>query len=125
MAHLMKEFQAWMEKPEKESDRHHEQTRSTQMTFFNQVKALSNVIEDMGNPFIDESGDLVLDTRDLADPSVVNTCQTRDGNLDEFFAHENQVCQRSLSKYGQTATRNQIRHCELPRKACSHTNTNG
>ena len=68
-------FQASMEKPEKESDhRHHEQTKSTQMTFLNQVKPLSNVIEDMGNPFIDESDDLlVLDTRDLADPSVVNT----------------------------------------------------
>ena len=43
------------------------------MTFLNQVKTLSNVIEEMGNPFIDESDDLVLDSRDLADPSVVNT----------------------------------------------------
>ena len=172
MAHLIEEFQVSMEKPEKESDhRHHEQTKSMQMTFFNQVKALSNVIEDMGNPFIDESDDLlVLDTRDLADPSVVNTmrnlkktgqeqydtfvterlvtqtrpvndpikrnnfplfsrppireksrakhqlsslksdcslfsslyisCQTRDGNLEEFFAHENQACPPSLSNMG-------------------------
>ena len=74
MARQIEEFQASLEKPQKKSDRqHHEQTQSTQMAFFNQVKALRNVIEEMGNPFIDESNDLlVLDTRDLTDPSVVN-----------------------------------------------------
>ncbi|KAG7157232.1 hypothetical protein Hamer_G023013, partial [Homarus americanus] len=36
------------------------------MTFFTHVKALSNVIEEMRNPFI-------LDTRDLTDPTVVDT----------------------------------------------------
>ena len=31
-------------------------------------------IEDLGNPFVEESGDpLVLDTRDIADPAVVTT----------------------------------------------------
>ena len=125
----------------------------------------------MGNPFIDESNDLlVLDTRDLADPAVINarcniektgrqqydmfvderlvnrvrsvndpikrnnfplfsrqavrnksltkhqlssiksdcslfsslfiSCQTRQGDLDEFFAHENQACPPSLSNMG-------------------------
>ena len=74
MARLVEEFQASIEKPETKSDvRHHEQTKSTQMTFFNQVKALCNVIEDMGNPFIDDSNYLfVLDTGDLADPAVIN-----------------------------------------------------
>ena len=47
------------------------------MSFFNQVKELSLVIDELGNPFIDESNDLlVLDTRDLADPSVVNTMRS-------------------------------------------------
>ena len=75
MARLIEEFQASIEKPETKSDvRHHEQTKSTQMIFFNQVKALCNVIENMGNPFIDDSNDLfVLDTRELADPAVINT----------------------------------------------------
>ena len=172
MARLISEFQASMEKPEKKSNhKHHEQTQSIQMEFFNQVKALSNVIEEMGNPFIDESNDLlVLDTRDIVDPSVTNTmrnlqktgldqyvtfvnerlvtqatpvndpikrnkfplfsrspvqeksrakhqlsslksdcslfsslyisCQTREGDLDEFFAHENQACPPSLSNMG-------------------------
>lgn len=172
MARLIEEFQASMERPEKGPDlRHHEQTRSTQMTFFNQLKALSSVIEEMGNPFTEESSDLlVLDTRDIADPAVSDamrklektgqeqydtfvterlvaqerpvqdpikrnnfplfsrppardksraklllssvksdcslfsslyiSCQRRDGDLDEFFAHENQACPPSLSNMG-------------------------
>ena len=61
-----------------ESDlRHHEQTKSMQLSFFNQVKVLSNVIEDIANPlFIDDSNDiLVLDIRDLAD-TVRNLVKT-------------------------------------------------
>ena len=172
MAHLIEEFQASLEKPQKKSDQqHHEQTKSTQMAFFNQVKDLRNVIEEMGNPFIDVSNDLlVLDNRYVVDPSVVNamrnlkktgqeqydklvterlvtqtspvndpikrnnfplfsrppfreksrakhqlsylksdcslfsslyiSCQTCDGNLDDFFAHENQACPPSLSNMG-------------------------
>ena len=54
-----------MEKPEKNLNRkHHKQTQSIQIAFFNQVKALRNVTEEIGNPFIYESNDLlVLDTR--------------------------------------------------------------
>ena len=45
-----------------------------QKTFFSQVKALSSMIEDMRNPFTDESKDLLIrDTRDIhvVDSSVV------------------------------------------------------
>ena len=42
--------------------------------FASEVQALVEVIEDIGNPFMEESGDLlVLDTRDTADPAVVTT----------------------------------------------------
>ena len=129
------------------------------------------VIEDLGNPSMEESGDiLVLDTRDIADPAVVTTvrgiekkghdqydsfvtdrlvertppvsdtisknsmplfnrtfkgtpskatqmitslksdcalfsrlyiaCQTRDGDLDNFFKHENHAYPPSLSQLG-------------------------
>ena len=37
--------------------------------------SLISVIDDMENPFTDESGDLVLDTKDLADASVVKTVE--------------------------------------------------
>ena len=40
------------------------------------MKSLISVTDDMGNPFTDESGDLlVLDTKDLADASVFTTVE--------------------------------------------------
>ena len=54
--------------------KHHEHTESAQVTFAKEVRALVRVMEDMGNPFTEDSGDLlVLDTRDIADPAVVET----------------------------------------------------
>ncbi|KAJ8405691.1 hypothetical protein AAFF_G00316710 [Aldrovandia affinis] len=151
--------------------KHHEQTRHTQVAFARDVRALTRVMGEMGNPFCEDSKDLlVLDSRDLADPAVINTLhqieklgqeqydmfvnerlvhqtkpitdpikrnnlhifsrppvreksrtqfqvlslkndcslfsrlfiasQTRDGDLDEFFAHENQACPPALSQMG-------------------------
>ncbi|XP_076078833.1 uncharacterized protein LOC143048849 [Mytilus galloprovincialis] len=54
--------------------RHHEQVESKQKAFVKQVIALTATIEEMGNPFLEESEDLlVLDTRDIVDPKVANT----------------------------------------------------
>ncbi|CAG2228323.1 unnamed protein product [Mytilus edulis] len=54
--------------------RHHEQVESKQKAFEKQVIALTATIEEMGNPFLEESEDLlVLDTRDIVDPKVANT----------------------------------------------------
>lgn len=50
---------------------HHEQMTGVQATFQKQVKTLYTTIEDMGNPFLEESEDLlVLDTRDIMNSSV-------------------------------------------------------
>ena len=58
----------------RDNGRHHEHTMAVQVTFASDVQALVEVIEDLGNPFKEESGDLlVLDTRDIADPAVVTT----------------------------------------------------
>ena len=155
----------------RDNGRRHEHTMAVQVTFASDVQALVEVIEDLGNPFMEESGDLlVLDTRDIADPAVVATvrgieknghdqydsfatdrlveptspvsdtiskntmplfnrsskrtsskatqmitslksdcalfsrvyiaCQTRDGDLDNFFKHENQAYPASLSQLG-------------------------
>ena len=57
-------------KDAKKSNRHHEQTETVQRAFFEKVKQLTMVMEEMGNPFEEESGDLLtLDTKDIADPS--------------------------------------------------------
>ena len=41
------------------------------------MNAVCTIIEEMGNPFADQTGDLfVLDTRDIADSKVVETVRT-------------------------------------------------
>ena len=62
---------------EQEDLRHHEQMKGVQNTFRKQVNAVCCTIEEMGNPFADQTGDLfVLDTRDIADSKVVETVRT-------------------------------------------------
>ena len=47
---------------------------SAQVKFATEVGALVQVLEDMGNPLMEESEDLlVLDSRDVADPAIVQT----------------------------------------------------
>lgn len=160
------------ENKSKDSDlRHHEEVYSAQKSFQNQVKALVEAIESMGNPFAEASSDmLVLDTKEIACGKVIETvktiekvgqeqldsfveerlvkrnkavtdtikrnnlplfsnprksptkekqdivslkqncslfsqlyisCQVRQGNIDEFFSHENQVYPPSISKFGE------------------------
>ena len=51
--------------------------KGVQNTFRNQVNAVCSIIEEMGNPFADQTGDLfVLDTRDIAASKVVETVST-------------------------------------------------
>jgi len=75
IARLIAEFEAAMEEGNAKAPdlRHHEQVKSIQSTFEKQVLALVTVIETMGNPFIEDSPDLlVLDTRDIVDQRVVD-----------------------------------------------------
>ena len=51
---------------------HHEENRSLQMTFFKDVKSLVAAMEGLGNPFMEESKELlVLDTKDIACPEAL------------------------------------------------------
>ena len=57
--------------------RHHEQTKGNQVIFVKHVKGLVEVMEGIGNPFMEESKDLLrLDSRDIIDP-VVDVVFTR------------------------------------------------
>ena len=175
LVRITAEFEASIDKFNEQSlevlSCHRDQTKSTQVTFAQHVKSLVEVIEEMGNPFLEESKDLLkLDTRDIMDIAVVNSifqaektgieqyqaftadrlqtritslsepirknklplfsrplprtksksslqvstlksdvslfsrlfiaCQSRDGDLDEFFRHENQQFPPSLSNFG-------------------------
>ena len=55
------------EEARKETDFcHHDKCNSVQITLFDQVNALTSVIEEMENPFTEKSNELlVLDTRDI------------------------------------------------------------
>ncbi|KAK3716735.1 hypothetical protein QZH41_006309 [Actinostola sp. cb2023] len=103
-----------------ENREHHEQGLSTQKNFKTNVKSLVSTIADFGNPFLYDCPELVvLDTRNCTDESVVKTVrnveelgsrqyksrlyigsQQRDGDLNEFFSHENQPYPPSLSDFG-------------------------
>ena len=178
MARVIGEFETSTERRKKTDTRHHEQTRHAQMAFGRDVKALTGALEDLGNPFCENSSDLlVLDTRDLADTAVIDTLkqieklgqdqydayvserlvnqtkpitdpikrnnlplfsrppvreksrsqhqlsslkndcslfsrlyiasQIRDGDLEEFFEHENQACPPALSQMGKLRTGSQ------------------
>ena len=49
------------------------------MTFGRDITSLTDAIEDMGNPFAENSKDLlVLDSRDLADPAVIDMLRASD-----------------------------------------------
>ena len=51
---------------------HHDQTASVQNAFRKDVCSLVNVMEELGNPFEEESEDrLVLDSKEISDPSAV------------------------------------------------------
>jgi len=65
------------EQEQQEDLRHHEQIKGVQNTFWNQVNAVCSTIEEIGNPFADQTRDLlVLDTRDIADSKVIETLRT-------------------------------------------------
>ena len=68
MARLVSEFEASMTtEVEFQGADHHEVQRSFQVSFFKDVKSLVTTIEDFGNPFLEESEDLiVLDTKEIA-----------------------------------------------------------
>ena len=58
----------------REDTRHHDQTPSVQTSFTKDVRAIVSVIQELGNPFEEESMDLiVLDTKEIAGPAAVDT----------------------------------------------------
>jgi len=171
VARMVTEFESLQSCNQTTHHQHHEQHPGVQTSFMKVVKSLVAVIEEMGNPFLEQSQDLlVLDTRDILDPSVGESvrkaeklgtkqyqsfveerlvkcgvpitdvipknklvlishspskpllkqkmlhtalkndcnlfsriyvsCQTRSGDLDTFFMHENQASSPSLSMGG-------------------------
>ena len=73
MARIIEEFQAATDKVGTASDtRHHEESNPVQVSFAQDVQSVTDIIEQMGNPFTENSSDLIiLDTRDIAGPAII------------------------------------------------------
>ena len=57
----------------KENSKHHVDHRTFQASFFRDVKSLAAAVEDLGNSFLDETGDLfTLYTKVIAEESAVS-----------------------------------------------------
>ena len=76
MARLIGEFEVATKSLVDEDYRHHKQRKNIQLSFAKDVKALSEAMEEMGNPFLENCSDLlVLDSRNIADTAVASTVQ--------------------------------------------------
>ena len=74
VARVLKEFEATFEPQKPNNQEHHEQTPSTQKTFFKDVKSLITAMEEYGNPFLEKSKDLIaLETKDLMAEAVIKS----------------------------------------------------
>ena len=71
---IIGEFEDQLVVEETSRTQHHEQQKAAQTTFREQVAALVSCVEELGNPFLEESHDLLsLVTKDIADPAVLKT----------------------------------------------------
>ena len=68
------------------SSKHHEQTLSAQRSFLEKAVALHTVLKEMGNPFQEDSADLlVLDTKKMSDPALAELVGTHQQRGQEQF----------------------------------------
>ncbi|XP_041473700.1 uncharacterized protein LOC121422610 [Lytechinus variegatus] len=67
--------------------RHHDQTPGVQVSFMKEVRALTKVFQEMGNPFLEETQDLmVLDTGDIMETTVTETVRKVESLGEEQYA---------------------------------------
>ena len=78
VARAVGEFESCYDIPtRRDSHLHHEQNMSIQKNFAADVAALVDTIREMGNPFKEDSGDLlVLDTKEVIGTSSVESIRT-------------------------------------------------
>ena len=76
IARMVTEYEGQSAPEKKQSPKHHEQVPSVQNSFLKNVKSLVSYVEDLGNPFKEDSGDLLaLDTKDIMPAEVVESVQ--------------------------------------------------
>lgn len=172
IARINDQFEKSKETTRTSSTKHHDQTHTVQKQFASHVNSMVSTFQDLGNPFMEDSNDLIqIDTKEVMNEKAVRSvrtiesvgkaqydtyvrdrleqrtvpvsdiisknnmtlfhktvprkqtkaslqisslksncemfsrmyisCQSRDGDMDEFFRHENQGAPPSLSDMGQ------------------------
>jgi hypothetical protein len=110
VARAVKEFEATFVSTKSDDVRHHEQVLSVQKSFSKNVQSLVSVIEELGNPFIEDSTDLlVLDTKDVmpqcVTESVKNAQEMGQSQYDKFVDERLVHCTKAITD---TIPRNQL-----------------
>ena len=76
IARMVTEYEDQSAPEKKQSTKHHDQVPSVQNAFLKNVKSLVSSMEDLGNPFKEDSGDLLaIDTKDIMPVEVVESVQ--------------------------------------------------
>ena len=115
---LLREFEEeYLAKENSEHGYHHEEGLSMQKSFKEQAASLIQVINELGNPFLEDGNELlVLDTQNVMDESVVNTVRTVESlGKDQYARYCKQVvtdCTHSIH--------DPIKKNALPLFSCPH-----
>ena len=86
--------------PEKKSAKHHEQVLSTQNAFLKDITSLVNSIDQLGNPFKEDSGVLLsLDTKDIMPSEVVQSVKSAKKIGQNQGFRQRKVCREDKANY--------------------------
>ena len=111
IARAVKEFESAYEVERPTETCHHEQVASVQKAFANDVQNLIRVTEEMGNPFSEDSVDLlVLDTKEIAPTCVVEAVS---GVKEKGQSMYDRYVEERLNKRSKPVT-DTIQRCNLP-----------
>ena len=111
IARGVKEFESTYDVRKHHDTPHHEQITSVQKAFAKDVKSLTSVTEEMGNPVCEESTDLlVLDTEEIMPECVVEAVSSAKGKGQSEYDKYVEV---RLNKWSKAIT-DTIKQCNLP-----------
>ena len=73
ISRIIKDFEVSLDEVKGQDDIHHEQTKASQDSFAKDVRSLAALMEEMGNPFLEESSDLFLTPETLLIVQLLRT----------------------------------------------------
>ncbi|KAG1679198.1 putative RNA polymerase II subunit B1 CTD phosphatase RPAP2 [Nymphon striatum] len=110
VARVIEEFQHGNQHFGREDIRHHDQTTSVQASFTIDVRSLVKVMEELGNPFEEDSPDLVtLDTKEIVgSPAMEAVRKVREIGLKQFQAFSRDCLVERTKPVADTIHRNKL-----------------